>query len=439
MSSAEVQVRAGPPQHIVTRRSPRLAAYLLFGGGCLLAALAMRRPEPVVLGVPLLLAVALALAGSAPPELTATGAFDRDRALEGEEVELLVTVVAARAVPVLEIAVTPPRNLEVVEKPEGLGRRLRAGEPQEFRWRLRCTSWSGYLRAAVTVASRDALGFFEHRLEPALELPIRVYPRPDEVREIVTAIDTGLLSGNERSRERGDGIEFADVRPYQPGDLVRRINWRATARLGEPYVNEMHPERNTEVVLFLDAFTQLQRGADSALDLTVRGALALARAYLRRRDRVGLVVFGGTLRWLRPEGGDRQLYRILDALIDTQVVLSHAWKGIDILPPRTLPPRALVIAITPLLDDRTTRALLDLRARRHDLAVIEISPLPFAEPGPSPQQKLAYRLWSMDRDVVVARLQGTGAAVARWDLGEPLGGPLAVQAMQRARMRAAGR
>ncbi len=436
---SSVEVRVGPPQRVVTQRSPRLAAYLLLGGGCLLAALAMRRPEPVVLGVPLLLAVALGLAGSAPPGLSATGAFDRDRALEGEEVELLVTVVAERAVSMLEVAVRPPRNLEVLETPEGLGRRLGAGESREFRWRLRCRTWSGYLTTAVTVASRDALGFFEHRLEPALEFPIRVYPRPDEVQQVVTAIDTGLLAGNERSRQRGDGIEFADVRQYQPGDLVRRINWRATARLGEPYVNEMHPERNTEVVLFLDAFTHLARGGDTALDLTVRGALALARTYLRRRDRVGLIVFGGTLRWLRPEGGDRQLYRILDALIDTQVVLSHAWKGIDILPPRTLPPRSLVIAISPLLDDRTTRALLDLRARRHDLAVIEISPLPFAEPGPSPEQKLAYRVWSMDRDVVVARLQAAGAAVARWDLGEPLGGPLAVQAMQRARMRAAGR
>lgn len=437
MSASPVPVQT--PPRVVTRRSPRLGGYLLLGGGCLLAALAIRRPEPVVLGLPLLLAVAVGLATSAPPGLRASAAFDRDRALEGEELELLVTVVAANVVSMLEIEVRPPRNLEIIESPDGLGHRLPAGEEREYRWRLRCTTWSGYLSAAVTVSSRDALGFFEHRLEPAMEVPIRVYPRPDEVREVVTAVDTGLLSGNERSRQRGDGIEFADVRPYHPGDLVRRINWRATARMRVPYVNEMHPERNTEVVLFLDSFTHLQRGHDSALDLTVRGALALARAYLRRRDRVGLVVFGGTLRWLRPEGGERQLYRILDALIDTQVVLSHAWKGIDILPPRTLPPRSLVIALSPLLDERSTRALLDLRARHHDLAVIEISPLPFAEPGATREQQLAYRVWSMDREVVVARLQAAGAAVARWDLGEPLGAPLAVQAMQRARLRAAGR
>ncbi|MGH7922096.1 MAG: DUF58 domain-containing protein, partial [Candidatus Dormibacteraceae bacterium] len=423
-------------QEVVTRRSPRLACYLLLGGGSLLAALALRRPEPVALGIPLLLAVALGLAFGSPPELEVTAAFDRARALEGEEILLVVTVLAEHAVPILEIAVTPPRNVEILEAPPDLGRRLPAGELREYRWRLRCTAWSGYLSVGVAIRTRDALGLFQHHLRPDRKLPLRVYPRYDEVRQVVDAVDTGLLAGNERSRQRGEGIEFADVRPYHPGDLQRRINWRATARLGEPQVNEMHPERNTEVVLFLDAFTQLQRGPTSTLDMTVRGGLALARTYLRRRDRVGLVVFGGTLQWLRPEGGDRQLYRILDALIDTQVVLSHAWKGLEYLPPRTLPPRSLVIALSPLLDVRTVRALLDLRARRHDLAVLEISPVSFAEAGPSAEERLAYRLWAMDREVQIARLQASGAAVARWERDEPLGGPLAVQAMQRAQLRA---
>src|SRR5262249_62091349 len=74
---------------------------------------------------------------------------------------------------------------------------------------------------------------------------------------------------------------------------------------------------------------------------------ALVGLYLRRRDRVGLVGFGGTLRWLRPAMGERQLYRLVDALIDTEVVLSYAWKGLEGIPRRTLPPRALVIALSP--------------------------------------------------------------------------------------------
>ena len=78
-----------------------------------------------------------------------------------------------------------------------------------------------------------------------------------------------------------------------------------------------------------------------------------------------------------PGTGLVQLYRIVDALLDTQIVLSYYWKEIDVIPRRMLPPNALVIALSPLLDPRSVGALLDLRARGYDLAVIDVSPVPF--------------------------------------------------------------
>src|SRR5439155_19358077 len=94
-------------------------------------------------------------------------------------------------------------------------------------------------------------------------------------------------------------------------------------------------------------------------------------------DCVGIVGFAGILRWLLPGTGVIQLYRIAEALIDTEIILNYAWKDIDVIPTRTLPPQALVLALTPLLDDRAVSALLDLRARGFDLAVVEVSPEPF--------------------------------------------------------------
>ena len=70
-----------------------------------------------------------------------------------------------------------------------------------------------------------------------------------------------------------------------------------------------------------------------------------------------------------------QLYRIVDSLLDTEIVLNYAWKDLDVIPRRTLPPKALVIALTPLLDERAAGALIDLRARGFDLAIVEISPV----------------------------------------------------------------
>ena len=90
---------------------------------------------------------------------------------------------------------------------------------------------------------------------------------------------------------------------------------------------------------------------------------------------MALVSLGGELRWLTGSPGTRQLYRILDALFSSAVRPSFRWKGVTHLPRRLLPARALVIALTPLLDERGTSALLELRARGYDLAVLEISPL----------------------------------------------------------------
>jgi uncharacterized protein (DUF58 family) len=228
-----------------------------------------------------------------------------------------------------------------------------------------------------------------------------------------------VFIGNQLSRAKGDGIEFADIREWAPGDRVRSINWRATARRAHLHVNQQHPERNTDVVLFLDTFSDIRSDTRGTLDLTVRAAASLAHRYLQRKDRVGVVSFGGYVSWLLPSSGTRQLYRIVDSLLQMDIVLSFATKNIDVLPPRTLPPKALVLALTPLLDPRSAAALLDLRARGFDLVVVEISPLPFVDPGAG-DAKLAYRLWRLSRESLRLRYLQAGVPVVEWREDEAL-------------------
>jgi uncharacterized protein (DUF58 family) len=424
---------------MITTRSRRLRTYLVLGGGALLLAVALGRPEPVALAAPMLLAATLGLALARTPRLELTTELDRQRALEGEEVDLTLRVKAVGAVARLELRLTLPAGLGVASEPGENRSRLKAGETREYVWRLRCERWGGRLVGRVQVVARDPSGFFTYRLDELHLIPLRVYPRPDALRRLVRPADTQVWAGNEVSREKGEGIEFADIRPFLPGDRVRRVNWRVSARSGQLHVNEMRPERNTDLVVFLDTFTELRTAGESSVDMAVRAALALTRGYLRRRDRVGLVAFGGTLRWLRPDMGERQLYRILDALIDTEVVLSYAWKGLEVFPSRTLPPRSLVIALSPLLDDRSVGALLDLRGRGHDLALLEISPLPFVQPGRREPEELAYRLWGMERDALRARFASRGVAIAAWRRGEPLQAPLAELSALRTRAPVLGR
>jgi uncharacterized protein (DUF58 family) len=276
---------------------------------------------------------------------------------------------------------------------------------------LGCERWGAFALGPVLVRVSDRLGFHRWETQIGVRQPLRVYPSIETLRTMLEPLETQVFIGNQVSRARGDGIEFADIREWEPGDRRRRINWRASARRSELWVNEQHPERNTDVILFLDTFTDVRTGLHGTLDLTIRAATSLAHRYLQRKDRVGVVSFGGFLSWLLPASGTRQLYRIVDSLLQMDVVLSFATKGIDILPPRTLPPKALVLALTPLLDSRSAAALLDLRARGFDLVVIEVSPVPFVRPRADELSQLSYRLWRLLRESLRLRYEQAGVPV----------------------------
>src|SRR5207302_766967 len=162
------------------------------------------------------------------------------------------------------------------------------------------------------------------------------------------------------------------------GFLLGELRLRASARRGSLWVTESSPERNADVILFLDTFAEARRvGGEGTFELGIRAAATLAARYLARRDRVGIVGFGGVVSWLLPASGVAHLYRIVDAFVQTEITLNYAWKDIDVIPRGTLPAKALVLTVSPLLDERAQAALLDLRARGFDLAVVEVSPVPF--------------------------------------------------------------
>ena len=400
--------------------SPRVTAYAALTALFLLAALALRRPEPVILALPFALPLALGLRLSRPPVLRAWVTLDRERALEEDEVAVEVIVATDRPIERLELHLVLRDGLEVVSGHATQSLRLGHEDERTLELRLRCARWGNYAVGDLRVRARDRLGLvvWEDRLVRMSSL--RVYPLPETLRAIVPPVATQPSTGNEVARQKGEGVEFADLREFRPGDRVRSINWRATARRDRLVVNDRHPERNADVILFLDTFAEARAGGRSTLDLAVRATSTLATRYLERRDRVGLVSFGGSLSWLTPGMGLSQRYRIVDSLLESEVVFNYTWKDVSIIPARTLPAHALVLAITPLLDERAVEALVDLRARGYDLAIVEVSPVAFAEPGPSEADRLAHRLWLLQREELRARYERLGVAVATWDDDQPL-------------------
>jgi uncharacterized protein (DUF58 family) len=400
----------------VTRRpSPKLGAYAGLAALGLFASIAAERPELAALAAPFALVAALGLVLGRAPELFAGLELGVERAFEGDEVDAVVTVESPTGVSDLELLLVLPSGLTAADDENPVALRLAPGEGRELPMTLTVTRWGGYRIGDMVVRARDPLGAFhwEGRVGPPRAL--KAYPRPERVDDLLRPEKTQVYSGNYVSRERGEGIEFADLRPFAPGDRIRRVNWRASARRGELWVNEYRPERNADVVVFLDTFAEAAGKDGSTLDLGVRAASAFIGHYLRHKDRVGFISYGGRLNWLQPRTGVAQLYRIVDALVDSEIVLNYAWSDVDVLPRNTLPPRSLIVAITPLLDDRAASALLDLRGRGFDLAVVEVSPLAFVPPGKGDRAKLAHRIWLLQRSLVRSRFERAGVAVGTWD------------------------
>ena len=175
--------------------------------------------------------------------------------------------------------------------------------------------------------------------------------------------------------------------------------------------------------------------------MTVRAATSLAHRYLQRKDRVGVVSFGGFLSWLLPGSGTLQLYRIVDSLLQMNIVLSFAARGVDVLPPR--------IAAAEGARDRADTAprsargggLLDLRARGFDLVVVEVSPVPFVDGRRrSAGEALVPALAALARGAprpVRARRRSRRRMARRRSPQRPARGGGGIQAVRKARARIA--
>jgi len=403
---------------VIRRPSDKIAVYVGVAALALLAGLSLGRPELVAVAAPLAVLVVAGLAGARDPELEAEVRVDQDRVLVGDQVTVSLDLRAAARVERLEVLLVLPPGMEgpdAAVRTWAVAVTLAAGERRTLEVPVTCRRWGAHWLGDVHLRAHDRFRLFTWERHLDRHTPVKVFPVPDALRALVRPFETLVSTGSHVAPQRGDGIEFADLRPFLPGDRPRSINWRATARRGALMVNQRHPERATDVVLFLDSFLDVRGAAGSTLDQAVGAAASLAAAYLRQRDRVGLVSFGGFVQWLQPGSGHAALYRLLDTLMETQVFATAAWKGIRHLPPRTLPAKALIVALTPLVDERGVAALFDLRARGYDLAVVDISPLTAAAPAAAGEWgELATRLWALERETLRHRYQRLGAAVVEW-------------------------
>jgi uncharacterized protein (DUF58 family) len=205
---------------------------------------------------------------------------------------------------------------------------------------------------------------------------------PDETMQEVRRLEIttrhlvrDIVAGEYSSAFRGRGVEFSEVREYQPGDDIRSIDWNVTARLGSAYVKRYLEERELTVLFVVDASASEQFGTRlrTKHDLAVEVCAVLALAAARNSDRVGAVwVTDRVEHFVPPRRGRRHVLRLINDLLSFQPSGSGTDLGTAL---RYLEPVLRRRAVIFLVSDFITtgyQPALDRIARRHDVIGLQL-------------------------------------------------------------------
>ena len=127
-----------------------------------------------------------------------------------------------------------------------------------------------------------------------------------------------VLSGEYHSAFKGQGMEFAEVREYLPGDDVRTIDWNVTARMGHPFVKVFEEERELTVMLMVDASSSGEFGSveQTKSEIAVEVCALLAFSAIKNSDRVGLIIFTDKVeQYIPPKKGRKHVLRVVRELL----------------------------------------------------------------------------------------------------------------------------
>lgn len=404
------------------RRTPVTAVGLI--GAVLLGAagVAFSRPDLVAVGIPLALATAWALArrpAAGILHLTVSAHRDVDAAQTGVVVGEMDAALPADWV---QLAIDQG-GLRT-----GLADTAPGGGVLRTRSRLRHSGPSEIV--AVTARGVDQDGAWVTDPGPRTALTWNGVPDTVPLQQLPVALRlTGLHGGHEGARP-GQGGDFRDIHPFAPGDELRRVDWRATARLarrpGELLVRRTHALSDSTVVIAMDTADDLGEavvtwGTDdpehsgvTSLDLARQAALSIATSAVQAGDRIAYHVLAPGGRTVRAGAGARQLARVRD------VIAATGAHGAEVRYRRApvIAHGSIVFVLSTFFDGAAAELATHWRAAGHAVVAVDVLPAPHAE-RLAREQLLAMRTLLAEREDVFAELRAAGVDVVPWGIGSP--------------------
>jgi uncharacterized protein (DUF58 family) len=214
------------------------------------------------------------------------------------------------------------------------------------------------------------------RRKPAdLKTPLR--RRVHDLEILSSRLIRGGFAGDYHSAFHGRGIEFSQVREYQPGDDIRTIDWNVTARSGAPHVKEFIEERDLTILVAIDVSGSMAFGSVDwrKCDIAAELAAVFSFSAVQNYDRVGLLLFSDTVRtFMPPHRGRAHAQVLVRAAADAAMQGCRGSADLDYAVTfleRVSAKRAVVIIVSDFLDLNFERTLRRLN-RRHDVIAISI-------------------------------------------------------------------
>ncbi|RLG46260.1 MAG: hypothetical protein DRN92_05615 [Thermoproteota archaeon] len=358
------------------------------------------------------------------PVLSVQRTLDRELVLEGEDVEVKIRV--HNAGPTLNLVLVSdfvPEGLELLEGNPSHLMSLKHGETREFRYRVE-TKRGMWAFENVQVDVMDPLGLFTWKQVIPVKNYLTALPEVTWIKRVeLRAIRTRPTPGHVPSKMIGEGMDFHGLREYVPGDAMRKINWKATARHARLISNEYEAEKRADVIIVVDSReVNALGGRVNALDYSARVAASIAHYVLQVGNRVGLISLGGVPRWVHPDHGSKHFLRIAYALSSLR---PRGKEPFDFLIRNFvnvyLTPGAQIIIITPFLDESVAKGVKILR--RSGFRVIVVSPSPISiesqivEGGK--EVSLASKILELERNTLMRKM-AEDAEVYDWDIKRPL-------------------
>ncbi len=412
--------------------SARFLVLTLAGVAGLAVGVVIGRPELVVASTPAVLLATLGAALYRPPELTVS-VTGPARAVEGDEVDLVVTVRSPTGVPWLQIGIEVPPDLTPVGGVRHAVVTVPARSTATVRFPMVAARWGVAVPSRLELVARSRFGLFVSSVVHRPDVAVRVHPRDGNRRSVIVPARLRPRVGDHRSPRHGRGADFAEVRPFRPGDALRDLNWRVSARQGDRWVTLRHPDQSGDLVLLLDTFRDAGPDGNRLVQRAVRAAMSLADSNLDAQDRVGLLDVGHRIRWYRPRQGRLQKARLFDALLETQVEPGLRAPSLARLPLHDLDAGTMVVMLTGLTDADMSLLPIDLRVNGIQVAVLDVEVDDHLPPARSRSEELAGRLWRVVRAERRQRLVSSGVPVVTWRDEQPL--ELPVAALTRSRRR----